>query len=126
MAHLDNASADSRLTEWKEHASTMQKPRRAGAGRHPSARYRRLMIALLTPEGPTYLLVPDPRTRSRIAKHANEVARYLETGVTRGLKRFAGAYLALADGSRLDFVTDLGTIDRLAEGGELHYELYRR
>jgi hypothetical protein len=104
----------------------MEKPRKPGAGRHPSARHRRLMIALLTPEGPTYLLVPDPRTRSRIAKHANAVDRYLVTGVTRGLRRFAGAHVVLVDGSRLDFVTDLGTIDRLAEGGELHYELYRR
>jgi hypothetical protein len=34
--------------------------------------------------------------------------------------------VVLADGQRLEYVTDLATIDRLAEGGELHYELYRR
>jgi hypothetical protein len=105
--------------------SAMADPRRLGPGRHPSAR-RRNVIAFLTPDGPTYLIVPNPDDRSTIARHLNAVRRYIETGISRDLKRFRGEGLAFADGTRLEFVTDLATIDRLAEGGELHYELYRR
>ncbi len=104
----------------------MSRAHRTGPGRHPSAGPRSNVVALLTPDGPTYLVVPDLDDRSAIAKHTNAVARYVETGISRDVKRFRGTYLLLVDGDRLEFVTDLATIDRLAEGGELHYELYRR
>ncbi len=81
---------------------------------------------MLTSRGAQYLIVGDPSIRSLIAKHLNSVSRYLETGDPSQLRPFVGRYLVLDDGSRLDFVTDLATIDRLAEGSELHYELYRR
>jgi hypothetical protein len=104
----------------------MQRPHRLGPGRHPSVRYRRRLIAMLTSEGPEYLIVADPSIRSWIARHWNAVRRYVETGDTRRLRVFRGRTVTLSDGSRLEFATDLATIDQLAEGGELHYELYRR
>ena len=103
----------------------MAKPRRLGPSRHPSAR-RRNVLAVLSPDGPVYLIVPDADDRSTIARHTNAVRRYIETGISRDVKRYRGFQFVLADGSRIDLVSDPATIDRLAEGGELHYELYRR
>jgi hypothetical protein len=66
------------------------------------------------------------RDRAIVAAHLNAVHRYLERGDPTRLLRYRGIQVTSSTGEVLDLVTDLATIDRLAEGGEIHYELYRR
>lgn len=100
--------------------------RSVGPGRHPSARPRHDVVTILTPDGPEVVIVSDPKGRSKIARHLNAVRRYVETGDPRRLREFDGVVLQFDDGRRLEFVTDPATLDRLAEGSALHFELYRR
>lgn len=86
---------------------------------------RPIGITVLTPDGPTVATVTKQADRSRVAKHLNSVRRYLELGDDRRLREFDGATVETASGERLELVTDLATIDRLAEGGEVWFELYR-
>jgi hypothetical protein len=100
--------------------------RNVGPGRHPSARQRGDVITMLTPGGPLVIVAPDPRARSLIASHLNAVRRYVETGDARRLRRFERLGIRFDDRTTVEFVTDPATIDRLAEGSALHFELYRR
>lgn len=104
----------------------MSSTRRVGSGRHPSARRRSKVIRMLTPTGPVLLEVRSRMIRGQIAKHLNAVRRYLEIGDDRKLREFAPLALGLKDGRRIHFVTDPATLDRLAEGAAIHFELYRR
>jgi hypothetical protein len=104
----------------------MSKGRRPGAGRHPSAPRRSDAIAILTPDGPVVAIVHNVRVRSEISRHLNAVRRYIETGDARRLRAFKGLRFGLDDDTQLEFVTDPATLDRLAEGSALHFELYRR
>jgi hypothetical protein len=79
----------------------------------------------LTVGGPMWVLVQDSRTATLIGRHANALQAYLYRGDDRPLRRLRDRFLIMG-GRRLSFLTDLDAIDRLAEGGELHYELYRR
>ena len=104
----------------------MSEQRPVGPARHPSAGNRRNIVTVLSPRGPVPVIVPGRRARSLIASHLNAVRRYLELGDDRRLRQFEGRSLKFADGGRLELVTDRATIDRLAEGGAVHFELYRR
>jgi hypothetical protein len=83
-------------------------------------------MALLTDQGPIWVEPADRRARSTLARHLNAVRRYLEYGDDRRLREFEGQTVETRDGQRLPLLTDLDTIDRLAEGGEIHFEVYRR
>ena len=89
----------------------------------PFDRIPREMTAL-TPEGPVTVVVRDSRTASRIAEHRVAVTEYAERGDETRLQRL-GRIRIRVQGEELDLVTDPIRIDRLAAGGELHYELYR-
>jgi hypothetical protein len=81
-------------------------------------------ITVLTPDGPRVVIIPGRADRGRIARHWYAVDRYVDLGDFRLLQLFEGVTVRTADGERLELVTDLATIDRLAAGGELHRELY--
>ena len=83
-------------------------------------------MAHLTDQGPIWIEPADRGARSILARHLNAVRRYLEYGDDRRLREFAGQTVATRDGRRLPLLTDLTKIDRLAEGGEIHFEVYRR
>ena len=104
----------------------MTRHRQVGPGRHPSAKKRAYAITVLTPDGPMVVIVNNRKTRGEIARHLNAVRRYLEIGDDRRLREFEPSALVLDDGRRLEFVTDRATLDRLAEGSAIHFELYRR
>jgi hypothetical protein len=97
-----------------------------GHTRHPSAPPPRNQIKLPTAEGPVAEVVDNPRARSEVARYWNAVHRYLETGDDRRLRGFETKTVVLADGRRFPFITDLATLDRLAEGGVLAFEFYGR
>jgi hypothetical protein len=95
-------------------------------GRHPSAPRRHIEIAFPTQTGVVREDVNNPSARSEVARYWNAVRRYLETGDGRKLGEFESKVLVLPNGRRLPFVTDRTTLDRLAEGGAVHFDLYRR
>jgi len=83
-------------------------------------------ITLLTPEGPRAVATRDSRHASLIALHNNAVRRYIETGDTSLLEAFERYRANVQRGPPLEFATDPRVIDRLAEGGELAYDVYLR
>lgn len=76
----------------------------------------------LTEEGPEHLLIRDSRVASRIAQHNNAVRRYLNHGDPSRLFPME----VRIDGRIVRLASDPDTIDRLAAGGEIHLEVYRR
>ena len=82
-------------------------------------------MRVLTDRGPTLAVVRDSRTASHIAEHSNAVHHYIRTGDNSRLRRLRRKWVQI-DGERIALVTSPQLIDRLAEGAELHYELYRR
>lgn len=82
-------------------------------------------MAVLTPEGPEFVVIRDSRTATLVAEHANAVHHYLRTGDAGDLARLRRVRFRQG-GRTYELATDEDTLDRLAEGSELHYELYRR
>jgi hypothetical protein len=89
----------------------------------PFDRIPRRMTAITT-NGPRELVVRDSRTASLLAAHANAVRTYVETGDEKPLRKLRRRRIRV-DGEDIDLETDPVRLDRLAEGAELHYELYR-
>jgi len=81
-------------------------------------------ITVLTADGPILAIIPKRSDRSKVASHLNAMRRYLEIGDPSRIPAFEGVTVETADGERLELVTDLATIDRMAEGGEVWFELY--
>lgn len=98
--------------------------RKSGGRWRPTA-YDRIPRAMtvLTREGPALEVITDSRTASLLGHHANAVARYIETG-DESVARFRPRVIRIR-GQPVELETDLDRLDRLAKGGELHYELYR-
>ncbi len=82
-------------------------------------------VALLQPDGPRYVVVRDSRTASAIAEQANGTQRYIQLGDESELQRLRGRRVEIGGVTYSLFLTP-DQLDRLAYGGELHYELYRR
>lgn len=82
-------------------------------------------MRVLTPSGPTLVVVRDSRTASLLARHANAIQHYSLTGDTALLERLPRRSIRVG-GKEVALVTAPQQIDRLAEGAELHYELYHR
>jgi len=81
-------------------------------------------MTALTPRGPEAVVVRDSRTASLLAQHANAVAAYIETGDEEPLRHLARRTVRIR-GRPVVLETDPVRLDRLAAGGELHFELYR-
>jgi len=79
-------------------------------------------MQVLTESGPEWIETHDSHLASRLGQHDNDIKFYLERGDPSRLKP-----LVLRAGSRtIRLASDPQTIDRLAEGGEIHMEVYRR
>lgn len=75
--------------------------------------------------GTVPITVADSRTASRIAEYMNSVRSFTHRGDSSALEAFRGESFE-ADGVIYEFVTDLATLSRLADAGELAIErLYR-
>jgi hypothetical protein len=81
-------------------------------------------MTVLTSAGPQEVVVRDSRTASLLAEHANAVASYVERGDEAPLHRLRRRLVRIR-GQPIPLATDPVRLDRLAAGGELHYELYR-
>lgn len=82
-------------------------------------------VALLQADGPRYVTVRDSRTATALADQANAVQQYVARGDDSGLKAL-GRRTVRVNGTAYRLYLAPAEIDRLAMGGELHYELYRR
>lgn len=82
-------------------------------------------MTVMTPEGPTLVVIRDSRSASLVAQHANAVQHYLLTGDDSRLRKLRRKRLQV-DGELLALVVSPNRIDRLADGAEIHFELYRR
>jgi hypothetical protein len=81
-------------------------------------------MTVLTREGPAVEVITDSRTASLLGLHANAVATYVETGDEGPLRRLPRHIIRIR-GQPVYLEVDPVRLDRLAAGGELHYELYR-
>jgi hypothetical protein len=81
-------------------------------------------MTILTPAGPEAVMIRDSRTASLLADHANAVATYIEIGDEGPLRHLRRRSIRIR-GQPVVLETDPIRLDRLAAGGELHYELYR-
>ncbi len=86
-------------------------------------RYPRPMAALST-SGPVDVVVRDSRTARLLGEHANAVRVYVETGDERPLRKLRRRVIRIR-GQPIELATDPLTLDRLAAGGALEFELYR-
>jgi hypothetical protein len=78
-------------------------------------------MRVLTPDGAITLDIKHSRSASLVAEHANAVRTYLLKGDARALRAFHGRALRV-DKVAYPFVTDLRTLHRLANAGELRFE----
>jgi hypothetical protein len=82
-------------------------------------------LYFITATGTITITVSDSRTASRIAEHMNAVRTYTRDGDSSDLATFRGEAFEAEDVT-YRFVTDLATLDILADAGELAIEnLYR-
>jgi hypothetical protein len=97
--------------------------RKTDSGRFAAKPFDRLARSLrfLTPDGQTTVTVRSSKMASRIAEYWTAVDRYLKTGNADKLKEFEGKSIR-AGKSKLLFVTDLQTLDRIASAGEVSFE----
>jgi hypothetical protein len=83
-------------------------------------------VEVLTDRGPEWVTVRDSRTVSLIAEHANAVDFYLKNRGDESRLRALPRHEIVVAGRRIVLPIEPELIDRLAAGGELIYELYRR
>ena len=107
---------------------TVIKYTRPALSKTSSGRYRakpsdRLLRQLyfLTADGPIVLDVRDSRKASLVARYSSAVDRYLKTGRAETLTEFQGKSVMVGK-VRYPFLTDLRTLERLAQAGEVSYE----
>lgn len=81
-------------------------------------------MTVLTPAGPKRVTIRDSRTASLLGAHTNAVTAYIETGDEEPLRRLKRRVIQIR-GQPVVLETDPVRLDRLAAGGELHFELYR-
>jgi hypothetical protein len=81
-------------------------------------------MTALTSTGPREVTIRDSRTASLLAEHSNAVRAYLHNGDEGPLRQLRRTSIRIR-GQPVALATDPIRLDRLAEGGELHYELYR-
>lgn len=81
-------------------------------------------MTVLTNTGPEVMTIRDSRTASLIAEHANATRAYVELGDEGPLARLRRKEIEV-NGRKVQLAHDPIRLDRLAAGGELHYELYR-
>jgi hypothetical protein len=80
------------------------------------------MLMIPTPEGPREIALRDSRQASLLGSYWNSVHRYLATGDTSEIVKFQGRHVIDADGKRVDLLTTLRELDRLAAAGVLSFQ----
>jgi soluble cytochrome b562 len=79
-------------------------------------------MAMITSDRVIFVDVNDSRTASWISRHLNAAKRYIYDADDRGLQIFRGKGVRDAQGQFHPFITDLDTLDRLANTGEIEFD----
>jgi hypothetical protein len=79
-------------------------------------------MAIMTKDRVIFIDISDSNTASWIARYHNAVKRYLNHADDRGLGVFQGKGVRDAQGQIHPFVTDLDTLDALAQTGEIEFD----
>jgi hypothetical protein len=87
---------------------------------NPSDRFVR-RLHFLTEKGPDAVTVRGSRLASKIGSYMNAVERYLATGKTDELDKYAGKSVTVGK-SKYPFVTDTQLIRRLYDAGAISFE----
>jgi hypothetical protein len=82
-------------------------------------------MTLLTADGPRAVRTHDSRLATELSRHHNAVKHYIETGDVSRLLPFRDRKVRTRKGL-FSFATEPPVLDRLAEGGELAYDVYLR
>lgn len=96
--------------------------------RYEAAKSDRLLRVMVIPAygGKLEVGVRSARTATLISEYDNAVRRYVYTGNASELARFQDLTIT-ANGEKLEFLTDLRELDRLARAGALSFEsIYAR
>jgi hypothetical protein len=70
---------------------------------------------VLTPDGPAYVIAANLFVRQLVRDHLEAVTAHPQTGIPELLTHYIGLGISRADGKQLEFVSDVGTIDRMAK-----------
>mgnify|MGYP006281429203 CR=1 FL=1 len=94
-----------------------------GSGRYQARESDRLVrrMRFMTETGLVALEVRHSSTASKIARYSDAVRKYLAGKGTEFLEPFKGQSF-IADGIRYEFITDIQTLERLANAGEVSFE----
>jgi hypothetical protein len=97
--------------------------RKTESGRFEAKPFDRLARSLrfLNPDGQMTVTVRSSKMASRIGEYWTAVDHYLRTGNPEKLKEFEGKSIRVGK-SKLYFVTDLTSLDRIASAGEVSFE----
>jgi len=112
------------VTRWAKTALRKDK-----AGRYRAKRSDRLLRILQTPtpEGMRELAIRNSRQASLLGEYSAALGKYVSTGDSSDLERFAGVYVTDVTGARVPLLTDRPEIDKLASAGLMSFEsLYSR
>jgi hypothetical protein len=103
--------------------------RKSTNGRYAAKRKDSLLRVLefTTAHGEELVAVNDSREASRVARYAEAVKRFLQTGDSSGIAKFQGQTVRTTDGAQTPFLTELAVLRRLGRAGEFRFEdLYGR
>jgi hypothetical protein len=96
--------------------------------RYRAAKSDRLLRVMVVPApgGKLEVGIRSAREATLISEYDNAVRRYVYTGDPSDLARFKGRSITV-NGEKIEFLTDLRQLDRLAHAGELSFEsIYAR
>jgi hypothetical protein len=113
---------------------TVRKLAGSALRRRPSGRYGvrsrdrfGRIVYVLTADGKHEVELTSSREASMVGQHWNAVHAYAARGESTGLSKFEGAQVTGVHGRRYTLLTDLATIERLGNAGEMSFEtIYAR
>jgi hypothetical protein len=103
--------------------------RKTKSGRYVAKRSDKLLRVLVIPtsEGLKEVAVRSSAVASKLAEHSDAAQKYLRTGDSSKIKKFADLELFDEKGNRIKLLTDLNELQRLGSAGVLSFEsLYAR
>jgi hypothetical protein len=80
------------------------------------------ILVIPTPEGTREVPIGNSEQASLLGQYWDAVQRYLQTGDTSGLEKFKRKRIALADGKRIQLITDQEQLSKLGHAGVLSFE----
>jgi hypothetical protein len=97
-------------------------------GRYRAKRVDRLLrvVGHLTSKGLEDIAARDSREASKEGKFWAALNRFVTTGDARGIRQFRGKHVIDSNGVAHPFLTNLITLDQLANAGELSFESFYR